>query len=191
MAAYRFRRNESLGSEFDVLLVEIRDYAANCWISKFPSHRFRQYSYRRMGMQIGDDTAVFRNVLLRHPKGIQIGAHCVIGWSCLLDGRGQLTIGDNVNISSYTIIHTASHDLQSSGFEEFRAPVVIANRAWVSTRSLILPGVTIGEGAVVAAGAVVTKDVPPFTVVGGVPAVEVGHRNADLNYELSGRRPLA
>ena len=79
--------------------------------------------------------------------------------------------------------------LRPGAFYTYRAPVVIEDRAWLWTRSLVLPGVRIGEGAVVAAGAVVTKDVPPFTVVRGVPAVEVGHRRTDLHYELSYRPP--
>jgi acetyltransferase-like isoleucine patch superfamily enzyme len=142
-----------------------------------------------MGMKIGADTAIFRDVEVLHPWRISIGQHCVVGWWCFLDGRGGLTVGDNVVISNCTIIHTATHDIQSRDFEVQRAPVVIEDRVWLSTRSLVLPGVRIGEGAVVAAGAVVTKDVPPFTIVGGVPAVELARRNPDLNYELSYRPP--
>ena len=62
--------------------------------------------------------------------------------------------------------------------------VVIIDRAWISCRVVILPGVTVGEGAVVAAGAVVTKNVPPYTIVAGVPAKEVGKRTKDLRYKL-------
>ena len=161
------------------------DYVTNRWINKVPSHQFRQSVYRRLGMKIGDGTAIFRDVEVLAPRGIAIGAHCVVGWWCVLDGRGGLTIGDNVNISSYSIIHTAAHDARSATFDTYTAPVVIEDRVWLATRSLVLPGVTIGEGAVVAAGAVVTKDVAPFTIVGGVPAVELGHRDTDLAYELS------
>lgn len=163
------------------------DYVMNRWVNKVPSHRVRQGAYRQAGMTIGPGTAVFRDVEVLHPWMISIGARCVVGWWCLLDGRGGLTIGDDVNISSYTIIHTATHDIQSPGFEAYRAPVVIEDRAWLSTRALVLPGVRVGEGAVVAAGAVVTKDVPPYTIVGGAPAVEVGRRTSELTYELSYR----
>lgn len=169
--------------------VSFIDYATNRWINKVPSHRFRQCAYRGMGMTIGNDTAIFRDVEVLHPSAISIGAHCVIGWWCILDGRGGLTIGDNVNISGQTVIHTAAHDFRSAGFEAYRAPVVIEDRVWLATRSMILPGVRVGEGAVVAAGAVVTKDVPPFTVVGGVPAVELGRRDTALDYQLSYRPP--
>ena len=65
-------------------------------------------------------------------------------------------------------------------------PVEIGDRAWISSRSVILPHNTIGEGAVVAAGAVVTKSVPAYTIVGGVPAKIIGQRSHTLNYEFSG-----
>ncbi|NJK52359.1 MAG: hypothetical protein HC936_05170 [Leptolyngbyaceae cyanobacterium SU_3_3] len=82
-------------------------------------------------------------------------------------------------------IWTAQHDLNDSGFAGVSAPVVIEDYAWISSRATILPGVTIGRGAVVAAGAVVTKSVAPFEIVGGVPAKKIGERNRDLDYQLS------
>jgi len=70
------------------------------------------------------------------------------------------------------------------------APVIIEDYAWVSSRTTLLPGVTIGKGAVVAAGAVVTKSVEPYTVVGGVPAKKIGERSKELNYKLSSSVPF-
>jgi len=87
-----------------------------------------------------------------------------------LDGRSNIIIGNNVDISSETNIFTWEHDIESPIFDSKGAPVIIGDWVYVGTRSTILPGVTIGEGAVVAAGAVVTKDVEPWTMVGGVPA---------------------
>jgi acetyltransferase-like isoleucine patch superfamily enzyme len=76
------------------------------------------------------------------------------------------------------------HDPQSGTYTTQGGPVVIEDYAWVSCRVVILPGVTIGRGAVVAAGSVVTKDVAPYTIVGGVPAKKIGDRNRDLTYTL-------
>jgi acetyltransferase-like isoleucine patch superfamily enzyme len=76
------------------------------------------------------------------------------------------------------------HDPQSSNFGSVSEPVVIEDYAWLSCRSVVLPGVTVGKGAVVAAGAVVTKPVEPYTIVGGVPAKPIGKRTANLEYTL-------
>lgn len=76
------------------------------------------------------------------------------------------------------------HDPQCPNFGVESAPVVIEDYAWLSCRSIILPGVTVGKGAVVAAGAVVTKSVESYTIVGGIPAKPIGKRNPNLDYVL-------
>ena len=81
-------------------------------------------------------------------------------------------------------IFTREHDVQSTDFAETGAPVTIGDFVYIGTRVTILPGVDIGEGTVVATGAVVTRTVEPFTIVGGVPAVEIGRRRQDLDYRL-------
>jgi acetyltransferase-like isoleucine patch superfamily enzyme len=115
---------------------------------------------------------------------VTIGDGSVIGFDAILDGRGGLTIGRNVNLSSEVAIWTAQHDHRSPTFAARCAPVTIGDRAWLSFRTTILPGVTIGDGAVVAAGAVVTTDVPPFAIVGGIPARIIGVRTRELSYEF-------
>jgi acetyltransferase-like isoleucine patch superfamily enzyme len=87
-------------------------------------------------------------------------------------------------------IWTLEHDPQSPAFATTGGPVVIEDYAWVSCRTVILPNVRIGRGAVVAAGAVVTRDVPDYAIVGGVPAKVIGERSRDLNYELSWYQPF-
>ena len=81
-----------------------------------------------------------------------------------------ITLGDNATVSQGVKLCTAGHDITSAIMELTTAPIVIGANAWAAGWSILLPGVTIGEGAVVAAGAVVTKDVEPWTVVGGNPA---------------------
>ncbi len=158
------------------------------WI---PSHHLRLLAYRRLfGMSIGRGSTVYRTPEIRKPSRIEIGHNTVIGTGAVLDGRGGLRIGDNVNLSSGVWVWTMQHDKDSADFAAEAAPVVIGNRAWLSCRTTILPGVTIGDGAVVCAGAVVTSDVAPYAVVGGVPAKPIGERNRELTYTLSGRIPL-
>jgi maltose O-acetyltransferase len=100
-----------------------------------------------------------------------------------LDGRAGIHIGDNVNIGSQVLIYTMEHDINSPTFGVVAGPVVIGNMVYIGARVTILPEVRIGSGAVVASGAVVTKDVEPWTVVGGVPAKFIKQR-PELSYRL-------
>ena len=99
-----------------------------------------------------------------------------------------LYIGENVNISSDVKFYTLQHDYNSSDFKAVGAQVIVEDYVWVSVRAIILPGVTIGKGAVIAAGAVVTKDVEPYSIMGGIPAKKIGERNKELNYVPSNYR---
>ncbi|MBN2145988.1 MAG: acyltransferase [Anaerolineales bacterium] len=121
---------------------------------------------------------------------MHIGKNTSIGHHAILDGRNGLTIGENVNLSTGVWIWTLQHDPQSPDFATQGGPVVIEDYAWVSCRAIILPGVKVGRGAVVAAGAVVTKDVPSYAIVGGVPAKVISQRTQDLRYQLSWYQPF-
>ena len=95
---------------------------------------------------------------------------------------GGVKIGDNVNISSYVKIISAGHSLMHTDFRGTKEQITIDRNVWLATGSTILEGVHIGEGAVVACGAVVTSDVPPYSVVGGIPAKKISERIHELNY---------
>ena len=114
---------------------------------------------------------------------IKIGNNSVINRFVYLDGRFPLTIGNNVNISHYTLIQTLTHDPQAADFHGVPGSVIIEDDVWIGAKAIILPGVTIGRGSIVAAGAVVTKNVEPHTIVGGNPAKKIKDRNKDLNYK--------
>ena len=155
-----------------------------------PSNHLRLLAYRMLGMRIGRGSHIYMGAEIRSPHLICIGAGSSIGHRAILDGRGSLTIGSNVNVSTGVWVWTMDHDLRSPTFDSRKAAVVIGDFAWLSCRVVVLPGVTIGEGAVVAAGAVVTRDIPPYTIVGGVPAKQIGERPRDLRYDLSEYTPL-
>jgi maltose O-acetyltransferase len=106
----------------------------------------------------------------------------VINANCRLDTRGAINIGNSVSISNEVMILTADHDMDDRSFIGRNRPVVIEDYAWIGSRAILLPGVTIGKGAVVAAGSVVAKDVSPYMVVGGVPAKVIRQRSQDLDY---------
>ncbi|EFO3596123.1 acyltransferase, partial [Escherichia coli] len=99
-----------------------------------------------------------------------------------IDGRGGVTIGSNVSISPYVRIITASHDVNCPNFSLILKPVIIKDYVWICTSSIILPGVTLGYGAIVAAGAVVTKNIPDYAIVAGNPAKVIGYRSETLHY---------
>src|SRR5512141_69574 len=159
---------------------DARDFIAEA-IGGLPSHALRLWLYRHaMRVQIGAHTSVHRGCRFYRPSGVHIGDNSIINRDVLLDGRMGLTLGRNVSISEGVMIFSLEHDPNSATFENRGAPVVIHDRVFVGARAIILPGVTLGEGAIAAAGAVVTHDVPPYTIVGGVPARPIGTRQADL-----------
>ena len=153
-------------------------------VSILPSHLLRDACYRTLGLKIGRKSSIYSLCEIRKPWGVCIGRNSIVGEKVMLDGRRGIRIGDNVNISSGVWIWSVDHDYTSQYFDSIGSEVVIGDYAWICSRATILPGVKIGEGAVVAAGAVVTKDVEPYTVVGGVPAKKIAMRPRDLKYKL-------
>lgn len=128
---------------------------------------------------------------IRAPYKLHIGERSVIGDKALLDARNGLFIGKNVNLSSSVHIYTEQHDHRDPYFHcnsDDSFSVKIGNRAWLGPNVTVLPRVIIGEGAVIAAGAVVTKDIPPYTLSGGIPAKIIGKRNTDLRYMFEGNK---
>lgn len=155
------------------------------WIGRLPIRKLRHACYRRMGLTLGTGVVVHRGLELRAAPGVHIGDGTVVGFDVILDGRRGIAIGANVNVSSEVAIWTLQHDHRDPRFGDSGGRVSIGDRAWLSFRATILPGVSVGEGAVVAAGAVVTSDVPPYAIVAGVPARVVGERSPrELSYEL-------
>ena len=104
-------------------------------------------------------------------KNVRVGENVFVNAGCCFQDQGGIRIGNDVLIGHQVVLATINHGLdpERRGHHEL-APIVIGNKVWIGSHATICQGVSIGDGAVVAAGAVVTKDVPPRTVVGGVPA---------------------
>jgi len=149
-----------------------------------PSHTIRDAMYRNLfGVKLPKSSVIFRRCKFFQPWTVNIGKNTFIGNDAFLDGRESVYIGDNVNIASEVRIYTMEHDIESDTFEGTGGPVHIHDRVYIGARVTILPGVKVGEGAVVASGAVVTRDVEPWTMVGGIPAKFIKNRKK-VNYQL-------
>lgn len=154
------------------------------WI---PCHPLRRLLCMLTMKHFDWSSAIYRNVDLRSPRRISVGKGSVINKKSMIDGRGGVTIGDMVDIAQEVNIWTEQHDYNSPSYEAIDKPVVIKDYVWIASRATILPGVTIGRGAVVASCAVVTKDVPPLAIAAGVPAKVIGTRDDVLFYKLNCR----
>jgi maltose O-acetyltransferase len=148
----------------------------NYFIPFIPSRHLRYFFLKVVGVKIGKNLSMYSTVEIRCPSKLNIKDDCSIGKYVLLDARKGLIINKRVTISSHALIWTLHHDYNSNDFHDTGDPVEIGEYAWVCSRVIILPGVKIGKAAVVAAGAVVTKDVEPYTIVGGIPAKVIGMR---------------
>src|ERR1035437_9102413 len=146
-----------------------------CWklavTGYVPSHFVRRFVYRFWGMKIGKGSTIHMGAHFYYCPNISIGQDTIIGEGAVLDGRSTLTIGNHVDIASEVMIYNAEHDVNDENFKAITAPVVIEDYVFIGPRAIILPGVTIKRGAVIGAGAVVTK--------------EIGERqNKNPNYKL-------
>ncbi len=154
-----------------------------------PSHHLRRFIMRLGGAKIGKGSSIHMGGRFFSLRKIKIGEDSIIGMNVFLDGRDTLIIGNHVDIASEVMIYNSEHDLNSEDFQASLDSVEIADYVFIGPRSIILAGVRIGKGAVVAAGAVVTKDVLEFAIVGGVPAQVIGERKlTDPHYKLGRAR---
>jgi acetyltransferase-like isoleucine patch superfamily enzyme len=156
------------------------------WILGYiPFHAVRKIIFRLAGVKIGRRSTIHIGCRFYQPRNVTIGDGTIIGDHATLDGRAPLKIGHHVDIASQVMIFNSQHDIHSEDMRPVEKPVEIGNHVFIGPRAIILPGVKIGHGAVIAAGAVVTKNVSEKTVVGGVPAKEIGPRKvSDLRYRL-------
>lgn len=115
------------------------------------------------------------NADLKHAKNIELGNYVVVGVNASIGAHSRIVIGDRVRISRDVIIETAGLDFSSGKppYSHMSNPICIEEGVWIGARAIILGGVTIGKNSVIAAGSVVTKSVPPYSIVGGVPAKSI------------------
>ena len=176
-----WRRLDAIELEFEMMVLKY----AGC----IPSHHVRRFFYRLGGIKIGKGSTFHTGAVFYDSRNITLGEDTIIGENAVLDGRAPLVVGNHVDIASEVMIYNSEHDVHDADFGPIEKEVVIGDYAFIGPRAIILPGVHIGRGAVVAAGAVVTKDVAENSIVGGVPAKEISKRQVkEYTYKLGRAR---
>lgn len=154
-----------------------------------PCYFIRRLVYLGAGVKIGKNAHLHMGTQFFYPANVEIGEGTIVGQNAFLDGRDQLKIGKYVDIASEVMIYNSKHDINAEDFQAVSYSVKIGDYAFIGPRAIIMPGVKIGYGAIVAAGAVVTHDVDDFVIAGGVPARVIGERKLkNLHYKLGRAR---
>lgn len=154
-------------------------------VGHIPFHVVRNFFYRLSGIKIGRKATIHMGARFYLPKNISVGEGTILGDHIFIDGRDKVIIGKHTDIASQVMIYNSEHDLSDPTFKAIEEPVSIGSYCFIGPRAIIMPGVSIGDGAVVAGGAVVTKDVPSGSIVGGVPAKVIGERPLkEYSYKL-------
>lgn len=180
---------------FQKIIIRLKTIFLEFWlmilrfVGYIPLHFVRKFFYIMSGIDIPLDSTIHIGANFFNPENISIGHDTIIGDHCFLDGRDYLKIGNHVGIASQVLIYNDEHDINSANYSNSFGPVEIGDYVFIGPRAIILPNVKIKTGAVVAAGAVVTKDIPEFEIWGGVPAKKISDRQIkNPNYKLG--RPM-
>lgn len=166
------------------------EFITNDILQHIPFWCCRKFYLKMTGTKIGHGSFIMKKNYLINSNRLSIGNFSHINRDCIIDSRGYITIGNNVSISHRVNIMSGSHEVNSPNMIGIFKKIVIEDYVWIGVNSTILQGVTLGEGAVVCAGAVVTKNVKPYDIVAGIPAKTIGHRNNNLDYHCHWNVPL-
>jgi len=175
---------------YRLLVSFVYEFILNGVVMHIPSWTLRRICMKLIGMSIGKDSFISKNTYFMVPQSFTIGDYCHVNRDCILDARGGLRIGNSVSVSHRVNIMTGSHSVNSSMFRTKYLPIIIEDYVWLGVGCTILQNVRIGKGAVVCAGAVVTRDVAPYDIVAGVPAKVIGKRSRNLEYECRWDAPF-
>lgn len=142
----------------------------------------RSFLLRSRGASIGHLVVLGKSRIGGRPGNLRIGDETSLG-RCEISLHDRVTIGNRVVINDGAVLLTASHSLSDPQWGHKKAPIVIGDYAWIATNAILLPGITIGRGAVVGAGAVVRDDVPDYAIAIGNPATLLSYqRTKKLSY---------
>ena len=137
---------------------------------------WRRFLLRLFGARVEATSYIYPTTSIRDPRMLSVGKHTAIGPGVEVYSVDRITLGDHCTVSMQAFLCTGSHDITHPQMRLTHSPIILENGSWICARAFVGPGVRIGEGAVVGACAVVSKDVEPWTVVVGNPAVVKKHR---------------
>jgi maltose O-acetyltransferase len=165
------------------------DYPLNHLVNRIPLAGPRMRLYSLMGVSFDEtaETNISLGVEVWAGRRLSMGARSTIGQRCYIDARAGIRVEHDVSISREVAILTATHMPDDPDFESTLAPVHLEHHCWIGLRTLIMPGVRVGAGAIVGAGSIVTTDVAPYAIVAGVPAVALRQRKEPMAYRLDWR----
>lgn len=158
------------------ILVDFRYIFLNHFVNKIPSWQIRKLLYKLFGLKIGKNSRIGIGTIIISPKHINIGNNTIINQFCHLDGRGGLNIYDNVSISSYVKIITASHDPNTANFKYIKNQTIIFNRVWIGTGAIILNNTTLNQNTIIGAGCVFKGESENNGIYIGNPAKKIKER---------------
>jgi putative colanic acid biosynthesis acetyltransferase WcaF len=144
--------------------------------SPVPLHAWRAFLLRLFGAEIGNGTHVYPGVRIWAPWNLEIGDEAGIASGVTLYSQGTIRIGKRAVISQGAHLCAGTHDYTNPGFPLITRPIVVCDKAWIAAEAFVHPGATIGEGAVIGARSVVTKDMPAWMVCAGHPCVPIKPR---------------
>lgn len=166
------------------------EYVLNSLLPHVPFWSWRKAYLKLVRANIGKGSFIMRKVYIQSPNRLKIGRFSHINRGCLVDARGNIKIGHSVSVSHNVSLVTGGHNYTDKYFSGKFEPITIEDFAWIGVGAIILQGVTIGKGAVVCAGSVVTKNVAAYDVVAGVPAKVIKKRPTDLRYVCKWETPF-
>ena len=132
---------------------------------------------RLFGASIGRGVRIKPGVRVKFPWRLVVGDHSWLGEDLWIDNIAEVRIGSHCCVSQGVYLCTGSHDWSSDTFDLIAGPIVVESHAWLGARSVVGPGVTVGEGAVLSLGAVATRPLEPWTIYSGTPAVPAKERS--------------
>lgn len=171
------KQTKQIRSDFTYLIT-------NSVINRLPAWWLRKLLYQALGMKIGKYCRIGLGTIVIYPKQIRMGDRVIINEHCFLDGRGGITVGDNVSISIYSKIITASHDINSDTFMYQHSPVNIDSFVFVGAAAILLEGTHLGKGCCIGAGSIVKGNYEAGSIYVGNPVKKLGERKSEYKYEL-------
>lgn len=150
-------------------------------LSPRPLWGWRRFLLRIFGAKVGQDVHVYPTARITIPWNLTLGDGCAVGDRAILYALGPITIGTRTTVSQYAHLCAGSHDWRSPKMPLTKPPITIGSDAWICADAFIGPGITISDGAIIGARAVITRNISPQDIVAGNPARKIATRKGTQN----------